>query len=623
MCSTKTGANSPSLSLEQLTPRKLNSDLHVIEMSFPLRKRRKIKSDGQKIIREEKQQLHGHLQEKIKEYEQDQVKSQDNSQNDGTYSFQCPEKIQEHGQDQMQVQDKRQDSYQNHEQIEIEVKDHKIEQQQELFQEKALVQSNDKFAQSDSLIDGEKKENDKIQVEVINILNGLSFTQALGVDKKTVTCENSSGTTPVYAPSTTLNTIGDSGEKDDYSDLLDPLDHPRATKAKEIRLEQNRKAARESRRRRKVMIEELQRSVVFFSRANGPLSQQNNELERMLLEAQSKVTEIERIRLLSRTAALEMSRKLNEKDTDAQSPSDERTTTNDVPMGENKYGQHSGSSSTTVNKKSNEAESQEAHLAEQVKLAQRAVSCAQAQAQAQAQHYATLAQQAQAHAMQLAATQALYEAQCFPTGANQSVAQPFNPAVPVSTLQNKAPQKKLTNGTLDNSSNIVSDVSTSERDISKENVDQQANTLIAPTSSAFLNSWPYMMALQTTPAIPVAPEKSATTINSPAYTVAGGIQQNCHQSINPFAMQQPQLFPQFTLPGQGGMPLPTGQPQAISPMAQFTPTMVTSQMQANFLQQMTQFNAAANAAASEPKFQEIPTLSANSTTNEPTDKAKI
>ena len=105
MCSTKTGANSPSLSLEQLTPSKLISDLHVIEMSFPLRKRRKIKSDGQKIIREEKQQLHGHLQEKIKEYEQDQVKSQDNSQNDGTYSFQCPEKIQEYGQDQMQVQE--------------------------------------------------------------------------------------------------------------------------------------------------------------------------------------------------------------------------------------------------------------------------------------------------------------------------------------------------------------------------------------------------------------------------------------------------------------------------------------------------------------------------------------
>ena len=65
------------------------------------------------------------------------------------------------------------------------------------------------------------------------------------------------------------------------------------SKAREIRLEQNRKAARESRRRKKVMIEELQRSVIFFSRANGTLKQQNDELSRLLMQAQTQVAAIE------------------------------------------------------------------------------------------------------------------------------------------------------------------------------------------------------------------------------------------------------------------------------------------------------------------------------------------
>lgn len=62
------------------------------------------------------------------------------------------------------------------------------------------------------------------------------------------------------------------------------------TKAREVRLEQNRKAARESRRRKKVMIEELQRSVIFFSRANGALKQQNDELTRLLMQAQAQIS---------------------------------------------------------------------------------------------------------------------------------------------------------------------------------------------------------------------------------------------------------------------------------------------------------------------------------------------
>jgi hypothetical protein len=58
---------------------------------------------------------------------------------------------------------------------------------------------------------------------------------------------------------------------------------------KELRLSQNRKAASESRRRKKEMIEELQRCVVFFSRTNVTLTQQNSDMERLLLEAQTEV----------------------------------------------------------------------------------------------------------------------------------------------------------------------------------------------------------------------------------------------------------------------------------------------------------------------------------------------
>lgn len=97
------------------------------------------------------------------------------------------------------------------------------------------------------------------------------------------------------------------------------------TKARENRLEQNRKAARESRRRKKLMIEgkfltvncasdlaldilashthlfmlsspqssELQRSVIFFSKANGTLKMQNEELGRRFAEAQTRVAAIE------------------------------------------------------------------------------------------------------------------------------------------------------------------------------------------------------------------------------------------------------------------------------------------------------------------------------------------
>ena len=55
------------------------------------------------------------------------------------------------------------------------------------------------------------------------------------------------------------------------------------------RLNSNRRAARESRRRKKVLVEELQRSVVFFTRTNAQLRQNNEALEGMLFSARVKI----------------------------------------------------------------------------------------------------------------------------------------------------------------------------------------------------------------------------------------------------------------------------------------------------------------------------------------------
>ena len=65
-------------------------------------------------------------------------------------------------------------------------------------------------------------------------------------------------------------------------------------KSRAARLEQNRRAARESRRRKKVMIEELQRSLVFFSRTNAALKQQNDDLTRRLIDAQAEIAALGR-----------------------------------------------------------------------------------------------------------------------------------------------------------------------------------------------------------------------------------------------------------------------------------------------------------------------------------------
>jgi bZIP transcription factor len=55
------------------------------------------------------------------------------------------------------------------------------------------------------------------------------------------------------------------------------------------RLEQNRISARESRKRKKTMIEELQRTVITLSRENKDLNERNESLRRQLMEIGSKV----------------------------------------------------------------------------------------------------------------------------------------------------------------------------------------------------------------------------------------------------------------------------------------------------------------------------------------------
>ena len=61
-----------------------------------------------------------------------------------------------------------------------------------------------------------------------------------------------------------------------------------------VRLEQNRKAASESRKRKRILLDELQRSVIFFTRANDTLKQQNQNLQTLLQQAQSQIKNMDK-----------------------------------------------------------------------------------------------------------------------------------------------------------------------------------------------------------------------------------------------------------------------------------------------------------------------------------------
>jgi hypothetical protein len=88
------------------------------------------------------------------------------------------------------------------------------------------------------------------------------------------------------------NTMDDDDDDDDSGDDLNPDGTPNDTKAKKRRerLEQNRISARESRKRKKTMIEELQRTVITLSRENKDLNDRNEQLRTQLMQIGTKVS---------------------------------------------------------------------------------------------------------------------------------------------------------------------------------------------------------------------------------------------------------------------------------------------------------------------------------------------
>lgn len=282
-----------------------------------------------------------------------------------------------------------------------------------------------------------------------NLDNVMLEGASVGNAEKKVKVEISNSTMGTTNPMTPGNT------KDTIKSELKPLNRPPMSKAREVRLEQNRKAARESRRRKKVMVEELQRSVIFFTRANSTLKSQNEELERLLLHAQSQVQAFEKDQKPQAPVASNVATASNV--TDNSPPSQ-------VIAPAPTQGPTTSDTSEVKDVKQNEI-----HDAQ----VQHAVATAQAQ---QVQNLTTLAQQTQAHrAAQAAATQAMFESQGFPPAAARAAAQTFV-AAPKDTNQTSAVPS---NGT--NASNEVSQTTTT--------ANTQGPTLITT------NPWPFLVTL--------------------------------------------------------------------------------------------------------------------------------
>jgi hypothetical protein len=82
------------------------------------------------------------------------------------------------------------------------------------------------------------------------------------------------------------------------------LDPETAAKQRRDRLEQNRISARESRKRKKTMIEELQRTVITLSKENKELNERNEFLRRELVEIGTTHPGLVPIQALMRGGAL-------------------------------------------------------------------------------------------------------------------------------------------------------------------------------------------------------------------------------------------------------------------------------------------------------------------------------
>jgi hypothetical protein len=83
-------------------------------------------------------------------------------------------------------------------------------------------------------------------------------------------------------------------DEDDDGDAANPGGEGKSSKRKE-RLEQNRISARESRKRKKTMIEELQRTVITLSRENKDLNERNEQFRGQLMEIGAKVSDVQSV----------------------------------------------------------------------------------------------------------------------------------------------------------------------------------------------------------------------------------------------------------------------------------------------------------------------------------------
>lgn len=257
---------------------------------------------------------------------------------------------------------------------------------------------------------------------------------------------------------------------------LKPIKRAPMTKAREIRLEQNRKAARESRRRKKVMIEELQRSVIFFSRANGTLKQRNEELESMLLNAKAQIQALQSGENQAQSQKEVAEEKASNKEAGGNlQPSDSNLTF----MGSEDQEQNSKANIDMNNSRAEESEENQAQAQVQHVQAQQAVAQAQAQ------------QQAQAQASHTAATQAMFESHGFPPAAARAVAHTFITSAPVPQVTNATVEGSGSSGV----SNVPG-VSLSQQ--AQQIVETQEAVVHHQQQAAQVstNSWPFLLAMQ-------------------------------------------------------------------------------------------------------------------------------
>lgn len=121
-------------------------------------------------------------------------------------------------------------------------------------------------------------------------IEGKSYTSR-SIKEEEVPCVH--GMIPIAPSQTASPSIPPSSVPSESFVLPPPIKKEvTSSRSRAVRLEQNRKAARESRRRKKAMVEELQRSLVFFSKSNAALKQQNEILTRQVMAAHSKLAEM-------------------------------------------------------------------------------------------------------------------------------------------------------------------------------------------------------------------------------------------------------------------------------------------------------------------------------------------